>query len=110
MRRVTVSGGFTGVIIADLADTLAELDQSTYKMALVPEGDPEPPVGDPAWVTPTGTLFPSAATLAMLVTEATPHPAHYHVAVDIVSASGRHEVSWQMDEEKPTQRALVYIV
>lgn len=109
MRTIHTSGGFAGTAVLDLADSRAELDGATYKVALVAEGAATPPaVGHASWQTPTVTTATAAAAVLAQLVDDTTDPGHYNVAVDVID-SGRHELAWAMDATDRTRRALLRV-
>ena len=103
---ITVTGGFTGSVTADLADSLKQLATATFKMALVPAGSDDPPaVGNAAWKHATATQTDSTATVSLAIDD-TFSVGAYNLAIDIVS-SGRHENAWAVDRRG--RRSLVVV-
>lgn len=108
-RVITVTGGFSGMAVVDLTDTLKGLNGAAFKLALAPAGqDDPPPVDDPAWVDGVGSA-PAAgsATVGLPVDDQT-EVGYYNVALDVV-AGNRHEAVWVMDKRNRRSRALVYV-
>lgn len=109
MRVITVTGGFSGTAVVDLTDSLKGLDGASYKLALTPAGqDDPPPVGSASWfdgVDATGDT--GKATVGLPVGNATP-VGYYNLALDVV-LGGRHEAVWVMDRRNRRSRALVYV-
>ena len=105
-RTVTVTGGFSGSAVIDLTDSLGQLVDSTFAVALTDVGAVvPPPVGDAAWSVVGATPTDKAATFALTV-ENTVAPGTYHAAID-VRKDGRHEIVWATDRRG--RRALLVV-
>lgn len=108
-RTITVTGGFSGSAVVDVTDSLKQLADSTFRMALCPVGQDDPPsVSSIEWESATATnQTASTATVSIPVDDTTP-VGHYNMALDVV-ADGRHEAAWVADRRNPAQRALVIV-
>ena len=107
-RTITVTGGFSGSVVVDLTDSLQQLATSTFRLALCPVGQDDPPVVDsPTWKTATGSQAAGAASVSALI-DGTTAVGHYNIAYDIVT-DGRHEAGWALDRSFKRRRALVVV-
>lgn len=107
-RTITVSGGFSGTVVFDLADTLKQLQGSTFSVALTEVGaDDPPPVADASWSAATAVVSSGTATVSLVVDDETP-TGQYNAVLD-VQRDGRHEAVWAMDRRDRRRRALVIV-
>ena len=107
-RTITVTGGFSGSVVLDLTDSLKQLDDATFRIALTDVGqDDPPPVDSPTWQTAGATQTAGAATVSIPIDGTTPLGA-YNAALDVVR-DGQHEVVWALDRSGSNRRALVVI-
>lgn len=105
-RTITVTGGFTSAITVDIADSLKQLDGASFRVALVPTGqDDPPPVDSPSWIDASASSTPGTAAVSAAV-NGTTAVGYYNVAVDVVEG-GNHEVVWIADRRG--QRVLVVV-
>lgn len=108
-RTITVTGGFSGSVVVDLADSTKQLAYATFNMVLCPVGDDDPPpIGTPTWKTATASPQAAAAATLSMPIDGTTATGQYNIAVDII-ADGRHEAVWVADRSNPDARALVVI-
>lgn len=108
-RTITVTGGFSGSVVVDVADSLKTLEGATFRLALTSVGQDDPPPYDsPTWLAATATgLTAGAVTVSRVVDSATP-TGYYNLALDIVEG-GNHEVEWVTDRTNRRRRALVNV-
>lgn len=106
-RTITVTGGFTGAVVLDLSDSLKQLTYATFRIALCPVGqDDPPPIDSPTWMTATATQTAGQATVSAVV-DGTTTTGGYNAAVDVVK-DNNHEAVWAV-EPGSQRRALVVI-
>jgi len=109
MRVITVTGGFSGSVVVDLADSLRQLVGVTFRLGLAPVGqDDPPPVDSPTWSAATADPQTAAAATVSLVVDGTTATGHYNLAVDVIDGAD-HEVAWVMDSRNRRLRALVAV-
>ena len=108
MRTITVTGGFSGTATVDLVDSLQQLATATFKMALAPAGQDDPPIAaDAAWKNAVVTNQTAGAATVSLAVDDTQPVGSYHVAVDVI-LDGRHEAIWATDR-RSRARSLVVV-
>ena len=106
-RTVIVTGGFSGALTVDVVDTLKQLTYATFRLALAPAGqDDPPPVDSPIWLAGTASQMPGSATVSAAV-NGTTSVGYYNLAVDIV-LDGTHQAEWVL-EPGTKRRALVVV-
>jgi hypothetical protein len=106
VRTITVTGGFSSAVIVDVADRMKQLAGATFRAALVPVGqDDPPPVDSPTWKDATATQTAAAAVVSFPV-DGTTATGNYNVAIDVVGG-GRHENVWITDRRD--KRVLVVV-
>ena len=107
-KVIAVGGGFSGVVVIDLVDSLKQLGDSAFSVALTPVGQSDPP-NTSALVWQGVPASPAAGSVVLsFPIEDTVTPGVYNVAVDVQRA-GRHEVVWVMDPSRRGRRALVVL-
>ena len=85
MKQIRVTGGYSDYVTGYLGDTLrGDLDQTTIKVTLVPDGSDIPDADDAAWKTPL--LYPLSnrrVRVSLLVDENTPVGNYWFWALPI---------------------------
>lgn len=106
-RTITVTGGFTGAIVVDLRDSLKNLDDASFRIALTPVGQDDPPPYDaPSWLSADAVQAAGSAVVTAVI-DGTTAVGYYNAVVDVV-LDGRHEAVWSTDRGT-RRRALVVI-
>jgi hypothetical protein len=108
-RTITVTGGFSGAVTCDVADSLKQLLTATFNICLVPVGnDDPPPVGTATWGAATATNHTAGSVTLSRLIDGTTATGNYNLAYDVV-LDGQHETGWAMDRGAKTRRALVVV-
>lgn len=108
-RTITVTGGFSGTATVDLTDALKNLDDASFRLALTPVGQDDPPaINDEAWSAATVASRTAGSVALSLTVDDSTDLGYYNLAYDVV-LDGRHEVAWAMDRTDRRRRALVVV-
>lgn len=108
-RTITVTGGFSGAATVDLTDSLKNLDDASFRLALTPVGDDDPPaIDDDAWAAAEVASRTAGSVALSLVVDDSTDLGYYNLAYDVV-LDGRHEAAWVMDKSNRRRRALVVV-
>lgn len=106
-RTITVTGGFTGAVVLDVSDSLKQLSDVTFRIALCPVGqDDPPPIDSGTWKDAAATQTAGSATVSAVV-DGTTATGGYNAAIDVVK-DNNHEAVWAV-EPGSQRRALVVI-
>ena len=107
-RTIVVTGGFSGAVVVDLQDSLRELEDSTFRLALVPVGQSNPPDRS-SMLWRDAQVIGATDERASISTSVDSDTSlgTYNLAVDVVT-NGKHEAVW-VKGKLVQRRALVSV-